>query len=258
MSECLFCRSKINNCTKPEHIIPESLGNDTYILPIGVVCDKCNQYFSKLDEYFCHNHLASATKLLYLDKTKKGKLPYLPLQDGEARRSGDNNITFSESYSKNAGKGRFSMTFFANEMVIQGTIPLPDSDSKKISRFLSKCGVEILHLKKGKLAFGKDFDHVRRYARYGGKNIFVPFLWGRQFERFIELYLCEADCKEKGMFYFGTVFLPGVVYYIPLNRIEEKYVFNILAENNPLNVCDKECLIKRDPITYKMEYGPPQ
>lgn len=44
---CIFCKNDSGNSTSCEHIIPESLGNTTQILPPGVVCDKCNNYFSR-------------------------------------------------------------------------------------------------------------------------------------------------------------------------------------------------------------------
>ena len=37
---------KIVNTKSEEHIIPKSLGNDELILPKGIICDKCNNYFS--------------------------------------------------------------------------------------------------------------------------------------------------------------------------------------------------------------------
>ncbi|MEG1577669.1 MAG: HNH endonuclease [Oscillospiraceae bacterium] len=44
---CLFCKKDSAATKSIEHIIPESLGNSTYVLPIGYVCDKCNNYFAR-------------------------------------------------------------------------------------------------------------------------------------------------------------------------------------------------------------------
>ncbi|TQI66816.1 HNH endonuclease [Clostridium sp. KNHs216] len=44
---CLFCKQDSSNSKSVEHIIPESLGNTTSILPKGVICDKCNNYFAR-------------------------------------------------------------------------------------------------------------------------------------------------------------------------------------------------------------------
>lgn len=44
---CLFCKKDSTNTKSVEHIVPESLGNKTFILPLGYVCDKCNNYFAR-------------------------------------------------------------------------------------------------------------------------------------------------------------------------------------------------------------------
>ncbi len=45
--QCLFCKQDSSSSRSFEHIIPESLGNTKCKLPPGVVCDKCNNYFSR-------------------------------------------------------------------------------------------------------------------------------------------------------------------------------------------------------------------
>jgi hypothetical protein len=43
---CIFCREDTAASCSIEHILPESLGNKLHVLPPGVVCDRCNNYFS--------------------------------------------------------------------------------------------------------------------------------------------------------------------------------------------------------------------
>lgn len=45
--KCIFCKNNSTGSKSVEHVIPESLGNKRHVLPVGVVCDKCNQYFSR-------------------------------------------------------------------------------------------------------------------------------------------------------------------------------------------------------------------
>lgn len=246
MSVCLFCREKKNPFRGIEHIIPESLGNRAYVLPRGVVCDRCNQYFSDLENYFCNYHLTAASKLLFLDETKKGRPPSLPLERGQMRREKSGKIRFQQPILEGKEKEQFSITFFKDEVIIEASWPLPDADSAKISRFLAKCGIETLYFKKKELAYEGDFDLVRRYARYGGRNNFVPFLWGRQNQRNIELYVCDMTSRKRGLFCFGVTFLPGSVYFLPLNRADEDYALKALADNYGLKLFDKRCLIKRE------------
>jgi len=73
---CIFCKQISNESVSVEHILPESLGNVEAILPPGVVCDKCNNYFSREIE----GALLSSGffRLLRYDKklpSKKGKIP---------------------------------------------------------------------------------------------------------------------------------------------------------------------------------------
>jgi hypothetical protein len=43
---CLFCKQDFSLSRSVGHIIPESLGGLSHTLPSGVVCDRCNNYFS--------------------------------------------------------------------------------------------------------------------------------------------------------------------------------------------------------------------
>ena len=44
---CIFCKTDSSETKSIEHIIPESLGNKSFVLPRGYVCDKCNNYFAR-------------------------------------------------------------------------------------------------------------------------------------------------------------------------------------------------------------------
>lgn len=44
---CIFCKKDSSETKSIEHIIPESLGNKSFVLPRGYVCDKCNNYFAR-------------------------------------------------------------------------------------------------------------------------------------------------------------------------------------------------------------------
>lgn len=44
---CIFCKKDSSSSPSREHILPEALGNARQVLPCGVVCDQCNNYFSR-------------------------------------------------------------------------------------------------------------------------------------------------------------------------------------------------------------------
>lgn len=44
---CIFCKRDSSGSVSEEHIIPESLWNTKQLLRPGIVCDQCNNYFSR-------------------------------------------------------------------------------------------------------------------------------------------------------------------------------------------------------------------
>jgi HNH endonuclease len=82
---CLFCKTDASTSRSVEHIIPESLGNTKSILPAGVVCDKCNNYFARKVE----KPLLDCIDLIALRfhqriPNKKGRVPPLAGTVGES------------------------------------------------------------------------------------------------------------------------------------------------------------------------------
>lgn len=75
---CLFCKQDSSTSRSVEHIIPESLGNTTYILPKGIVCDKCNNYFArKVEQPFLESADILALRFREAIPSKKGIVPCL-------------------------------------------------------------------------------------------------------------------------------------------------------------------------------------
>ena len=247
IKKCLFCGTEAKSFKKLEHIIPESLGNKTYVLNTAV-CDDCNKYFSNLENYFVHHHLASAIRLLSLSETKKGKPPMQPLEGGEIRKQKDGKLELTQSKVESES---FSITFFANDIVIKGTYNLPETDAKKISRILSKIGLETLFLKERDIAFSHEYNQIRYYARYGNTLKFIPFLWKSRNEINIDLKIAEISNNSSGIYKFAAIYVPGCIYYIPLHRFTETHAFDYLAELYSLIKVYNPTKIKRDPISFE-------
>jgi hypothetical protein len=254
-SICLFCGPTAKSFNTPEHPIPESLGNTRFVLH-KVVCDSCNQYFSTLDNYFIHHHFTSPARLVTVQETKKGKPPMQSLIEGEARRQGDGKLNFTQSILPGKEDDQLTLTFLANEVILKGSFVLEDADAKRLSRFLAKCGLETLYIKRGALAFAKEFNPLRAYARYGMGLRFIPFLWSSQTERPCDLLLATITGKSlEGTFYFATIFVPGGVYFFPLNRFGESVVFEKLAAKYSLNKVMHPGSIGREPIRYEARWA---
>ena len=74
--KCIFCKHISDDSKSVEHIIPESLGNTKNVLPRGVVCDKCNNYFSrKIEQPLLGQPFFKNLRGRNWIESKKGKIP---------------------------------------------------------------------------------------------------------------------------------------------------------------------------------------
>ncbi len=73
---CIYCLQDAGAFTSEEHVIPEAFGNDDAVLPVGYVCDVCNNnVLAELDEYLANFEAISLQRVINVPYTKKGKLP---------------------------------------------------------------------------------------------------------------------------------------------------------------------------------------
>lgn len=73
---CIFCKLDSSSSRSVEHIIPESLGNTTLVLKKGIVCDGCNNYFSKsVEKPFLESPGVKAMRFHEGLESKKGRVP---------------------------------------------------------------------------------------------------------------------------------------------------------------------------------------
>jgi len=247
--QCLFCGTNGKSFNNIEHIIPASLGNKTFTLE-KIVCDKCNEYFSKLEEYFIQNHFSSINRLFSVPKTKKGKPPKQNLKCGIAYRDKNGKIVFEQSSLLNDPNNQLSITFFAEDISIKTSYPQSDVNAKKLSRVLAKIGLETLYFKEGEIAYSSEFDLIRHYARFGDTIPFIPFMWHYQTEKNVEILLAEINHQSKDIFYFATIFVSGCVYFIPLHKFNDDFIFNKIANKYSLNKVTDLGLLKREPIEF--------
>lgn len=70
----MICGLGSDDSKSVEHIIPESLGNKNLILPKGIVCDKCNNYFSReIERPVLNSETFQQIRFFEKVKSKKGK-----------------------------------------------------------------------------------------------------------------------------------------------------------------------------------------
>lgn len=75
---CIFCKAHSSSSRSVEHILPESIGNTTLVLPRGVVCDKCNNYFAKaVEKPFLEAEAVRQMRFHEGLPSKKGRVPVI-------------------------------------------------------------------------------------------------------------------------------------------------------------------------------------
>lgn len=185
-SNCIFCKQPSHSSKSVEHIIPESLGNSRHILPVGVVCDKCNNYFARkiegpLLETTHFKNLRSRQRI----PNKRGKIPYthglLLGVDREIQMDfiDSNYMGLAALYKKDepAIKNHLMETGTATFFIPQ-SVPF---DQYILSRFLAKAALEILAHRFyifedwEAQVVRAELDQIRNYARYGSSVEYWPF-----------------------------------------------------------------------------------
>jgi len=269
MSRCIFCKKNSDNSKSIEHIIPESLGNVEHVLPKGIVCDSCNNYFSiKIERTLLDKLYFKNLRHRNFIKTKKGRLvPDKALlmhpKGGWVEMWIDENgfIFNHEDHEK--------IELIANgecKSLIIPTFPDPEKEDKIVSRFLAKAALESLvykyvHAKDWieEIIEKKELDPIRDYARYGKGDFweynqrriydeedrfFDPVHHPEPYEILHELDFIHIDGK---ILYFILVIM-GIEYSINLGGSEIEYYQKWLVENNGDSPIRRfsEYMIKRD------------
>jgi HNH endonuclease len=130
---CIFCKQDSSGSASVEHIVPESLGNTDHVLPIGVVCDVCNQYFArKVERQLLESPMFRLLRSDMAVPNKRGRIPIWLPSEGTKR-----------------------------------------PDYRQMGRFLAKIALEALAFKVQSVPGWNDelvdqpaLDDLRRFARY--------------------------------------------------------------------------------------------
>lgn len=182
---CIFCKQDSSASRRVEHIIPEALGNKEHILPTGIVCARCNEYFGRKIEkplletdYFRHARFRNTVC------NKKGRatiqaicVPPVKLIEIMKNEEGTSIYAARERNSSELVHGL--LTHDRGKLVI----PFPNPpDDQLVSRFLAKVAIEVLALRLSKTPGGLDevvdkseLDKLRHYARIGDPRVHWPF-----------------------------------------------------------------------------------
>lgn len=177
---CIFCKADSTRSRSVEHIIPQALGNIEHVLPCGVVCDTCNNYFARKVEgpilgtpWFCHARSRQGIE------NKRGLIPPVVGLVPAARAAAN---VWLERNKLSIGARNQKDEAQLHQALVSGRarslyIPIVDRiDEALMSRFLAKMAVEILAHRLRPVEGWEDpliddpqLDPLRRFARIGDK-----------------------------------------------------------------------------------------
>ena len=173
---CIFCKEDACASRSVEHIIPESLGNTTLLLPPGIVCDKCNNYFArKIEKPLLESDEVYALRFHQRVPNKRGIIPAL------AGTIGHTAPVLVQLHDKGPFGGSMHASPEALDLMFNhnaDVLNLPGFedtwDRSLAARFLAKVALEaiasrLINYPAGlhSLATDPQLDLIRSYARRG-------------------------------------------------------------------------------------------
>lgn len=176
---CLFCKADSRASRSREHIIPESLGNTSAVLPRGVVCDVCNNYFArKVEAPFLQSASVLSLRFHQRLQNKRGLVP--PLL-GMVRPGIPAELCyFPKTDSLSLGLPLQVLPEVLSRGRVEACFPLGGAPPPEttVSRFLAKVALEsmaqrVVGYPEG-LAYLCDepqLDELRDHARYGRPQV---------------------------------------------------------------------------------------
>jgi hypothetical protein len=176
---CIFCRADSSSSRSEEHIIPHSLGNRRHTLKPGMVCDACNNYFSReVERPFLNAPAIQHLRFHQLLESRKGSipsisgviLPDIPVTLYRNYKTGGISVDVpTEAYERVAAMPEGKLIF--------PTTGIPPADPV-ISRFLAKIALEAMAHRLLDKPEGLDYlcdedqlDPLRDHARRGKRPV---------------------------------------------------------------------------------------
>ena len=170
---CIFCGREAKGGRRVEHIIPESLGGgDWCVLPPGVVCDSCNQYFgSKVEGVATADYPLNVTRLMNGVITKKGKWATLPHYRGVLEARPMPGVIGLEPATYEIERAILDRRITQFRMIAETRYPA------LLCRMLLKIGIETIAYDNVTDALTERYDAAREFARAPRKGSQWWFLY---------------------------------------------------------------------------------
>jgi hypothetical protein len=155
---CVFCRAPSSGGNR-EHLLPASLGGtDKEVLPEGLVCSPCNQYFgTKVERYALDCFPLNILRVMHAVQTKKGKRSRIGTNRGTLSSSGRQGILEYEPTPMLPASA-----VLGNKHIYVSTHP---KYPRELCRLLVKTGLELIASVDLESALSTRYDTARRIAR---------------------------------------------------------------------------------------------
>lgn len=253
--KCIFCKHDASASISVEHIVPESMGNKNNILPKGVVCDTCNNYFSlKIEKKVLEMKYFQNLRFRNGIESKKNRIPrgkaLIPKTKYEAEVIISENKPFEVILD--AASFELIQKGEIKHLLLPFDIEYPKYD-KVFSRFLAKIGVEMIALRilmqdrndQNLLAEEPALDPVRNYARFNSKNENWVYSSRKIYEEdesfFLEngksvdmVFECDFLATHEGELYF-VIAIKGIEFVLNMAGSSIEGYENWLRENNHIS-----------------------
>lgn len=232
---CLFCITG-TDFNSVEHIIPESMGNDDLILK-GEVCDKCQNFFSHIENYVLRNTPVGFWRTFLGIKTKGRKLPSVDFIKKENSKG-----VFPDFHEKHDNIGFKSHDDFSTELLITNFLDNYINENGEgrlnyvitpkmifeLGRFLGKIGIELICSYDSVFARSNEFDELRKYVRQGTQKELWT-LFHSSIGKIESLFLFEEteDQLKENI----------VCYSYSLKQIEKYFVLNLIVGTDSWIIC---------------------
>lgn len=222
---CIFCKNDSSSSKSVEHIIPESFGSKTKVLPKGIVCDSCNNYFSiKIENPLLSDISFRNLRAYYQVPTKKGKIPSL-LGYINNNKQVELKIVNQQPFITNQKSGdeinfdkcSFDLTF--------------NPPMNLMAKLMGKMALESIayrlienNIDEDLLVLDEHFDCLREFVRYGNKIKEWP-IYFRKIHHPDTIFLFENSWKQVG-FGFDIFHTKRRETYFAFNIYGYEFVIN--------------------------------
>ena len=249
---CIFCMQKGDIFHTVEHIIPESLGNTDDIL-INCVCDKCQNYFGKeVENYVLTKTPIGFWRTIAGTLNKKGKSPFFnPSQNPKSKGIPDFHSYTDNGFTLHPFDNEQIVEAFFDDQVLLNKIKKGEKTSFNLvmtpkmliylGRFFGKIALEYCAKVYGDEVYRKEYDQIRKYARYGETKSIWPIMQNNLLENLLD-YKEKNDFEEERTLYAYSLYEINSLILFNFDIGSERYSIIINQKYPPSSMFSEQLL----------------